>query len=178
MRKENSMIGASILYIGLGAVLFFFPDLTTGLICTAVGLLLLAYGAMAVLGFFVRRGDSGSYRFQFELILGIFSAVLGGLFLWNSRFILSILPVLFGLYILVDGLVNLKRGLDLRAVGYAGWTPALVMAVVSLALAAVILWNPFATQRLLVKIIGVTFLYQGAADLWAILKLNQMSRGK
>ena len=169
MRKENSMIGASILYIGLGAVLFFFPDLTTGLICTAVGLLLLAYGAMAVLGFFVRRGDSGSYRFQFELILGIFSAVLGGLFLWNSRFILSILPVLFGLYILVDGLVNLKRGLDLRAFG---------MAVVSLALAAVILWNPFATQRLLVKIIGVTFLYQGAADLWAILKLNQMSRGK
>lgn len=178
MKRESSMIGASLLYVGLGLVLFFFPDLTTGLICTVAGLLLLCYGVVAVLGFFTHRGSSGSYRFQLELILGIFSAILGGAFLTQPRLILSILPTIFGLYILVDGLMNLKRGLDLRSFGYAGWTTALILAGISLTMGVLILWNPFATQRLLVQIIGVSFLYQGVSDLWAIWKLDQFIRGK
>ena len=176
MNGKKSFIAASLAYAGLGLVLLLFPDLTTGLLCTAVGLLLLAYGATAIITFFVQT--SGGYRFQFELVLGFFAAILGGLFLLKPLLILSILPTIFGLYILVDGLTNLKRGLDMRAFGYAGWTSTLVLSAVSMALGAVVLWNPFSTHLLLVRIIGGAFLYEGAVDLWATQKLDKLMRDK
>lgn len=175
MTGKKSFVTASLAYVALGLVLLFFPDLTTGLICTAVGLLLLAYGAVAVISFFA--SGNGSYSFQFELVMGVFAAILGAFFLLKPHMLLSILPTIFGLYILVDGLTNLKRGLDMRSYGYAGWTTTLVMSAVSMVLGAVILWNPFSTHLLLVRIIGLSFLYEGIADLWATHTLDKLIRG-
>ena len=103
---------------------------------------------------------------------------MGGLFLLKPHRLLSVLPIIFGLYILVDGLTNLKRGMDMRTYGYAGWTTTLVMSVVSMVLGAVILWNPFSTHLLLVRIIGASFLYEGVADLWATHTLDKLIQGK
>lgn len=176
MNGKKSFVTASLAYVVLGLVLLLFPDLTTGFICAAIGLLLLAYGAVSVISFFA--GSNGSYSFQFDLVIGVFAAILGGLFLIKPQMILSILPTIFGLYILVDGLTNLKRGLDMRAYGYAGWTTTLALSAVSMVLGAVILWNPFSTHLLLVRIIGVSFLYEGATDLWATHTLDKLMRGE
>lgn len=176
MKGKNSLLTASVVYLILGLVLIFFPGLTTGIFCTAVGVLLLVYGGITIASFFVHQGSSRSFSFQAELILGVISAIVGVFFLARPSIILSILPTILGLYILIDGLVNLKRGLDMRAFGYAGWTATLVLSIISLILGAVILWNPFATQLLLVRVIGAAFLYQGGSDLWAILTLNKLSK--
>lgn len=176
MNGKKSFIMASLAYAALGAVLLLFPDLTTSLICTVAGLLLLAYGVVACISFFA--GGSGGYRSQFDVALGIFAAILGVFFLLKPQMILSILPIIFGVYILIDGLFNLKRGLDMRSYGYAGWTTTLVLSVVSLSLGAVILWNPFSTHLLLVRIIGASFLYEGVADLWATHTLDKLIRGE
>lgn len=174
MVGKKSFVTASLAYLALGFVLLFFPDLTTSLICTAVGLLLLAYGVSAGVSFFT--GSNAGYRFQLDAILGVFAAVLGVFFLVRPQTILSILPVIFGLYILIDGLLNLKRGLDMRSYGYAGWTTTLVLSAVSMVLGALILWNPFSTHLLLVRIIGVSFLYEGVTDLWATHTLDKLMR--
>ena len=171
MKGKNSLLTASVVYLILGLVLIFFPGLTTGIFCTAVGVLLLVYGGITIASFFVHQGSSRSFSFQAELILGVISAIVGVFFLARPSIILSILPTILGLYILIDGLVNLKRGLDMRAFGYAGWTATLVLSIISL-----VLWNPFATQLLLVRVIGAAFLYQGGSDLWAILTLNKLSK--
>lgn len=174
MNGKKSFVSASLVYVALGLVLLFFPDLTTSLICTVTGLLLLAYGVSTGFRFFA--GSAGGYRSQFDAVLGVFAAILGALFLLRPQLILSVLPVLFGLYILIDGLLNLKRGLDMRSYGYAGWTATLVLSIVSLVLGGVILWDPFSTHLLLVRIIGAAFLYQGAADLWSIHMLDRLIR--
>lgn len=174
MNGKKSLVSASLAYVALGLVLLFFPDLTTSLICTLTGLLLLAYGVCAGFRFFSDNG--GGYRSQFDAVLGVFAAILGALFLLRPQLILSILPVLFGLYILVDGLLNLKRGLDMRSYGYAGWTTTLILSIISLALGALILWDPFSTHLLLVRIIGATFLYLGLSDLWSIHTLDRLLR--
>lgn len=174
MSGKKSFISASLVYVALGLVLLFFPDLTTNLICTVTGLLLLAYGIFTGFRFFA--GSSNGYRSQLDAVLGVFAAVLGAFFLLRPQLILSILPVLFGLYILIDGLLNLKRGLDMRSYGYAGWTTTLVLSIISLVLAGVILWDPFSTHLLLVRIIGAAFLYQGLSDLWSIYMLDRLIR--
>lgn len=178
MREKNSLMAACVLYLILGLVLLFFPGLTTAVFCAAVGVLLLLYGAITVISFFLHRGSGASLTFQAELILGILSAIVGAFFLTHSDFIISIIPAILGLYVVIDGLVNLKRGLDMRAFGYAGWTATLVMSLVSLTLGAVILRHPFGVGLTLWRMIGAAFLYQGISDLWAILTLNKLIRGE
>ncbi len=174
MNGKKSLTAASMAYLLLGAVLLFFPGLTTGLFCTVVGLLLLIYGIITIISFFAHRGSADSFSFQAELILGIISAIVGAFFLGHPDFIIRIIPTILGLYVLIDGLVNLKRGLDLRACGYAGWTTTLVMSGVSLVLGLIILWNPFKTGIILWRIIGGAFIYQGVSDLLAIRALGKL----
>lgn len=176
MKGKNSLMAAAGLYLILGLVLLLFPGLTTAVFCVAVGVLLLLYGVVTILSFFAHRGSSTSFTFQAELILGILSAIVGAFFLTHSDFIISVIPAILGLYVVIDGLVNLKRGLDMRAFGYAGWTATLVMSLVSLALGAVILRHPFGVGLTLWRIIGAAFLYQGLSDLWAILTLNKLTK--
>lgn len=173
MTSKNSLIGASAVYAVLGLILIFFPNHTSALFCTSVGLLLLGYGILTVITFFLRQGMAG-FVFQAELVLGVASAIVGVFFLTHTGFILSVIPTLLGAYVLIDALVNLKRGLDLRRLGYAGWTSTLVTSVIALALGGVILWNPFSTGLILWRVIGAVFLYMGVSDLWAVLKLDQM----
>ena len=173
MTSKNSLIGASAVYAVLGLILLFFPNHTSALFCTLVGLLLLGYGVITVVTFFLRRGGA-SLVFQAELVIGVACAIMGIFFLTHTGFILSVIPTILGAYVLIDALVNLKRGLDLRELGYAGWTSTLAMSGISLLLGLVILWNPFKTGLILWRVIGGVFLYLGASDLWSVLKLDQM----
>lgn len=173
MTSKNSLVGASAVYAILGLILLFFPNHTSALFCSVVGFLLLGYGAITVVAFFLRQG-AASFAFQSELVIGVASAIVGVFFLTHTGFILSVIPTILGVYILIDALMNLKRGLDLRELGYAGWTTTLIMSVVSLVLGLVILWNPFRTGLILWRVIGGVFLYLGVSDLWAVLKLDQM----
>jgi len=176
MNGKKSLLTASGVYVILGLILIFFPHLTAGLFCTVAGLLLLAYGAITIISFFVHRGGGDSFSFQAELILGVVSVIVGVFFLTHFDFIISIIPVLLGGYILIDALVNLKRGLDMRERGYAGWTATLIMSGVSLVLGAVILWNPFHAGLMLWRVIGGAFLYQGLSDVWSIHTLDKLIR--
>lgn len=177
MASKNSLVAASGVYALLGLILIFFPNLTSSLFCTLAGLLLLGYGVMAVVTFFMGKGTA-SFTFRADLVLGVMAGIVGIFFLTHTNFIISVIPTILGVYILIDALMNLKRGLDLRTLGYAGWTTTLILSGVSLVLGLVILWNPFKTGLILWRVIGGVFLYQGASDLWSVLKLDKLLRGE
>ncbi len=176
MKGKKSLYTAAGIYLLLGLFLLLFPGLTTGLFCTGVGVLLLVYGGVTVLGFFLHRGSSGSYGFQAELILGVISVLVGSFFLSHSAFIVSVIPTVLGLYILIDALVGVKRGLDMRALDYPKWTATLGLSILSLLLGVFILRHPFGVGLSLWRLIGGVFLYQGGTDLWAVWKLDRLNQ--
>jgi len=175
MKGKNSLFTACIIYIIVGIVLLFFPGTVSTLFCTSLGVLLLAYGGVKIFSFFAHRGSADSFSFQFDLIQGVFSAITGIFFLVHPHFLLAVIPTILGFYVLIDSLVNLKRGLDMRACGYAGWTTTLVMSAISLICGVLILWNRTAAGDLLWRAIGAVFFYQGISDLLAIHILEKLS---
>lgn len=177
MSSKNSLVAASGVYALMGLILIFFPNRSLSFVCTLAGILMVGYGVVAVIGFFTGRGTD-AFTFRSDLVLGVMAGIVGIFFLLHSDFIISVIPTILGVYILIDALMNLKRGLDLRALGYAGWTTTLVMSVISLVLGLVILWNPFRTGLILWRVIGAVFLYLGASDLWSVLKLDKFLRGE
>ena len=169
-----SYLLAAILYVAFGLVLLIWPDITERIICFTFGSILIVYGGITIISFFVHDSHHGAYRF--ELIMGILAAALGLLFLINPSFVLNIFPVILGLYIVVDAALNLKRSLDLRQMAYPRWWIALILALVAMALGILILLRPGFIATFLTRVIGGVLVYNGLADLWGIFMVGRVGK--
>ena len=67
-----SFLLAAVLYVILGLVLLIWPGVSATVFCYAFGGILLIYGMVAIVSFFLRDSWQGS--FVFELFLGIVAA--------------------------------------------------------------------------------------------------------
>lgn len=169
-----SFLMAAILYIVLGLVLLLWPKTSQDLICFAFGLLLLIYGIITIISFFVHDSRLGTFRF--ELILGIIAAAAGIFFLFQPGFIQAVIPVVLGIYIIIDGLLNLKRALELRSLGYGHWWVVLLLSLISAGLGVLVLCKPIFLEHILTMVIGGVFVYNGLSDLWAIFKVSRAAK--
>jgi len=161
---------AAILYLVLGIVLLLWPVMTSNVICYAVGGILLLYGAVTLIGIFLRASAVGTFRP--ELLLGVLAAGLGAVFLLWPQAILSLLPVVFGIYLAADSLMNLKRAMEMRRYHYDRWYIAVILSLIGIALGVFVFFHPYLTATNLIRVIGVVFLYQGISDLWSIHKVT------
>ena len=171
---KMTFILAAILYVALGVALLFQPNLSLTILCYLLGGILLAYGVITIVSFFLH--DSAMGTFRLELVLGILAAALGILFLIRPAFILSVTSDILGIYIAIDSLINLKRATELYRLNYQQWWVSLLLSLVGIAMALVILFYPFQTQLLLFRVIGGVFAYTGGSDLWALFKVSRLIR--
>lgn len=169
-----SFIMAAILYIALGIVLVIWPDITGNAVCFAFGLVLLVYGAVTIISFFIHDSRLGAFRF--ELVLGVVAAAIGILFLLRPDIVLSILPVVLGIYIIVDALLNLRRCAELNRMGYDRWWIILILSLISVVFGALILLRPRFITDALFMVMGIVLIYNGASDLWGLFKLNRITK--
>lgn len=165
---------AAILYIVLGLVLLIWPDITGNLVCFAFGLVLLIYGVITIISFFVHDSRQGSFRL--ELFLGIVAAGVGLVFLIRPDIVLSILPVVLGIYIVIDALLNLKRAIDLNRMGYPRWWVVLVLSLVSAVFGVLILCRPLFLADVIFMVIGAVLVYSGISDLWGLFKVGRVTK--
>ena len=159
--RYNTLI--SILMIVLGLLLLFWPGHVMTTAVKIVGIALLVGGAITAFSWHRGRGAGvGIVR----LAEGILMAVGGLVLLFAPRLLISILPVLLGLFIIVNGGINLMQALDLRSQGYSRWGVSLALAALTILLGLLILFNPFSTMEMLVAAIGGIIFYNGISNLW------------
>ena len=162
------------LCVALGLVLLIWPDLSTKLICFALGGILAVMGLVRIVLYFIRDGYLGMLRQ--DLTIGLLALGAGGFLLFWPQMVASFLPVLFGLLLLVAGADRLQAGLDLRRMGSRYWAGTVAAALVTLILGAVVLANPFDTALLLIRFIGVSLLVVGCVGLGSSIMGSRMVR--
>src|SRR5699024_2273527 len=119
----------------------------------------LVYGIVRLVAYL--RG--GVYADRFDLFLGVLLILLGLFLLVWIRFLITLIPVVLGIYIIVDSLAAVKRSLSMKALGYVRrWISCLVAAVLALC-GLVMVLNPFGTVENLVMFIGLGFLFDGVS---------------
>lgn len=171
--KFNFVV-AAILYIVLGLVLLLWPDTSSSVICYAIGAVLLIYGVIGIISFLSSRNKTAVLALQ--LVVSVAAAALGVLSLTQPRLILSLLPVLMGLFIIVVSLISMKRAIDMRHYLYTRWWAALLLSLAAIALGALILFHPYMTAKAVIMVTGAVFLYVGICDLWAIWKTSKLAK--
>ena len=92
------------------------------------GILMIGFGAIRILGYCSK--DALQLAFQFDLFLGIASAVLGCYMIWDTQAAGHIVMVL-GVFFLIDALSKIQTASDARRIGVERWWLILGVALVA-----------------------------------------------
>ena len=158
-----NLVLMSVLYLGLGIFLVLKPGTALNIVCYALGGVVLACAAVQLIRYFVV--ERGVFQSQLTLISGIVCLALGAFLLLRSDIVVSILPVVFGLFVIFDAIARVQNALDLRRCGYDSWKGFLLLPVLSV----VLIVNPFGAMETLVMAIGVILIVEGAINLLSAL---------
>ena len=160
--KKGFLLSA-LAFMLLGLALLLWPEASLRLVCYLFGAVILIKGLLSVWGYV--RAEERFFFDYFGLVFGVAAAALGVFLLIKPDTVVSVLPILVGLYVIVDAVVRLQSAFELKAMGYARWWAFLVLAGLSVVLGMLMVANPFETVQLLVMAIGVILLVEGALNL-------------
>ena len=149
--------------IVLGLVLLILPGVAASVVLCGIGAIGIIIGIVHVVRYFTL--DAKAAIFGFDLSIGLVGGIL---VIILKDFLISLLPVFFGLVVLLGGIAKVQTTLSLKRMNAPHWYMELVAAVISIALGTVILCNPFSTALLLMRIIGAALLVEGIQDLISI----------
>lgn len=161
-QAKFSLIALSIAYVLMGGVLIGYPGNSLKTLCVLVGLVVLAYGVRLLVQY--ARMPGAFFLRHLSLVGGIVCCAVGVFLLLRPSVIIGAIPIVFGLFIIFDSLVRLGDAWMLRRTG-SGFGSMLLLVVLSCALGAVMIYNPFATAEAMVMAVGVILLLEGVLNL-------------
>ena len=160
-------IVSAVAFMALGLILTIWPEMSMITISYAAGAIVLASGIVRIAGYFSK--DLYSLAFQFDLALGIFTVLIGIVFLLHPQWLISAIPFFVGIFVLVNGLFTFQTSLDSKRFGMKYWWVMLIFSVLSSALGIVLIIDPFTGAGVLTILVGVTMMCTGVEKLFLSL---------
>ena len=161
---KNGYIVMSILFMILGICLIIWPDCSMAVFCTAVGIMLIAYGCIKIIGYFSR--DFYCLAFQFDLAFGILLMAVGVILIARKNFAVDLIFSVFGILILADALFKIQMSVDAKRFGLALWWQILLIALVTGVIGVLVFIRPFEAAAMMMVLVGFSILLEGILNLW------------
>lgn len=164
----------SVALFALGAALLFFPALSAVTVCYIIGGILLLCGILRLSAYFVN--DTYGLAFQFDFALGIFTILIGLLLVLHPRAMMAFVNVVFGVFILADGVFKLQTAREARQFGLSRWALILVPAVVTVTVGMLLILDSFGSILTVTAIFGIALMADGLQNLLTALLAIQLVR--
>lgn len=159
---------SSVATLAIGLLLVIYPGFTGKAICYLIAAALITKGAGNILARY--RNKSLPAPVVFELMGGIMTCFLGLFVALRSEMLISIIPFVVGMFLLVSSVTSLQKAFELKRMNYAGWNHGLIFTLIKMALALIIVMNPFGTAMTLTRFIGGCLVYDGATGLVTVFE--------
>ena len=171
---KTGYLAVSVLLLLVGAALAFFPDSSTLVLGTILGILFLLFGLVKLIGFFSK--DPYQLVFESDLVFGILYLALGLLLLLRPAHTMAFFGIVFGLMLLADGLTRVRIALDARPFGIRAWWLILVSAIATAILGVVLLFHPGEGTQVLTQLLGISLMVDGVMNISTILAAVRVIR--
>ncbi|HIU41737.1 MAG TPA: DUF308 domain-containing protein [Candidatus Egerieicola faecale] len=130
----------TVLYFVLGLLFLIFNQQLTLIICYILGAALLLGGVVQVVSFLVNRAET-TLADRFALCLGVLIGIGGGVILAMPGLLSGVINWLFGIVLIVDGIIKLKTALEAKQ-SSTGWWLSLIFALAAFLLGVVLMFMP------------------------------------
>ncbi len=174
---ETAKIGyivISILFCVTGGLMIGVPDLVAPVISRILGIFLILFGSIKLVGYYSR--DLFRLTFQFDLALGILTIILGLIILVRADHVMTFLSVVYGVYVMADSMLKIQIAFDSRAFGIRTWWLIFAVAGITGAIGFLMVLRPFEGAELLVTILGISLLAEGILNLITVVMTVKIVR--
>lgn len=177
--KENlkgyrtSRILFSIGAIALGIIFLIWPSSSLIVLAKIVGVILAAGGIVGIINFVT---DKNAVYKGFLLVVGICMIVIG---IWIFRApgnLVRLIPIVFGILVLVSGAVNMAETIDLGRYHYNMWWLSLVLGIVTILFGVLLITKPFGVASFITQLVGISLIFDGVSDLWIVSRISRAAK--
>lgn len=165
--KNLSLITIAAGFI-IGIILLVRPDESVEFISILCGATVIMLGVGAWISYFTK------FRSTFLAILGTLAVIAGIILCLKYRSIISAVLFLFGIFVLVGGVVDLVSALEARKNDLKSWIISVVMAVITIVLGLLVIINPFNSVMALTRILGAGLIVYAVMDLITFIQIRKM----
>ncbi|MDY4754043.1 MAG: DUF308 domain-containing protein [Candidatus Faecousia sp.] len=176
-RIQAAKLGYILLSVALcvlGGVLIAVPDFSAALLCRLVGVTMLLFGAVKIIGYCSK--DLYRLAFQYDLAFGILLIALGGILLFRPDTMVQIICIIMGVCVLADALLKIQISIDSKAFGLEKWWLILVTAILTGVAGFLLVLRPMESARAVMILLGVTLITEGLLNLTTILTAVKIIR--
>lgn len=166
--SRNSIL-ISIALIILSLFLIFSPSISLKVIVIAIGVIIAASGILHTVSYFSTPQELK--MFSYELTMGIVSLIVGIIFIFNPDIVNTFLSFIVGAWIILKSITSIQLALNMKS-STDKWFVMLLVALFTLILGVVMLFNPF-TADILVCACGVVLLISELANIMEILAIKK-----
>ena len=170
MKQNGSAIVAGLVELLIGILLFVDPTGFTSGILMVVGGILIICGAVCLIRYF--NTDPVQAALEQNFSKGLIMILLGGILALRTEQVMDLFPLLtqlYGIAILMIGVVKLQQGVDLLRLKARFWFLAGVNALLAILFAAVILSNPFASTIVLWRVAAISLIVEAVLDVVVLI---------
>lgn len=160
---KNTYLILTICSIIVGVVLLIWPQIGVNVLCRVYGIFLIVYGLAKLYGYFSK--DIFQLAFQHDFGLGIVSVILGIVFIARTQIVVEYLSICIGIFMLIDAALKIQTAIDAKKFGISSWWLILTIAIVVAVTGALLLFAPFETGSVLVRIMGLSICIDGIMNL-------------
>jgi len=160
---KASFFASAAIYLVTGMLLMIFPEQIAKVACYL-------FGGLFVKFFSCR---SVSSLFSITLVSGIIIAAIGIFLMFKQDVVYSVIPFIFGIVAIIDGLINIQRAVMLARNHFPMWWLSLLFAVVAIVLGLIMAIRPFETAMFAFRFIGICFVFNGVMDMWGTYSFNK-----
>lgn len=165
MKKSTTILWfvASILMIAAGIVCFALPvDTSIRVFSYIVGALVLCMGIVELVMFFTSVGIVGG---GMVLADGIITTLLGIFFLANVNVVEAILPIVFAMWFIYEGISELVLAIQAGKFKVPNWWVLLIFAIIEIIFGFVALFDPISSAISLTVLVGIFLFVRGLSML-------------
>ncbi len=170
---KKGMIFSGMLSLALGIVMLCVPEIVEESLRFVLGGGLALFGALEVVFVFARPNGLLSVG---RMIPGILSLAVGLVFLFRFDTFVSLLWILIGISILIDGIYKLQYAFELKGAGVKNWWVGLLLSLTALIFAAVLMIQPFDAGRAMTLLSGVLLVCNGIFDFVSVVLMSVFAK--
>lgn len=169
-KLKNLSIITMIASAVIGIILLARPDEALYTVSMLCGITIVALGIGAAISYFAND------RNVFLIILSVIAIITGIIICVKYKSIVSILLFLFGIFILIGGIINMITSFDAKINGLGDWIVSFILSAVSVIMGLIIVINPFDSSLAVIRLLGVSLIVYAVLDLVAFIQVRKVAK--
>lgn len=154
---------SSLIFFVFGLLLIFQTEGVIKSISIFIGSILLVIGVVLIIYYF--RNRTFSFFSSAGLLYGVFSAVAGIIIIVNTKIFATIIPVLTGIWMIINSVNKIQIAMELRDNKISSWLVSFIFAIIILICGSIMVINPFRGAVLLSKTVGILIVIYSLLDI-------------